>query len=279
MNTESARARLLKAGFKMLGSGMSIDSIRLLELTRTAGVSNGAFYHAWPDGLEAYVRDLAAYALDWAHQDYLKSIMSALGEADPEDLNFREVVRLQSKADTEGLDGDPSFRAQVGLWPRAYRDADVRAELRRQYQKYTRELYTPMYTDVLQGYGLTVRPPFTVSTVAVMLTALTEGLTLRRAVDAEALELPESLVDEGWEAFGALAYCLLGVLLKPTSSPDTRTALQVADDLLSEVTPDDKGRERAALIQQYDTELRDAMETIEHQLVLIRQLRARLRLD
>jgi AcrR family transcriptional regulator len=272
MTAESPlRERLLQAGFKMLKE-KTLGEIRLLDLTRAVGTSNGAFYHSWPDGLAGFVRDLTAYALDQAHSAYLTALVSELGQSSPDDMPLREIVRRLGKRDSEGIDEAPAFRAQVALWPEAQRNQSVHDELKRQYERFAQTMYIPTYAEVLNSYGLEMRPPFTVETLATALTALAEGLALRRAVDPDGVKPPDPLDNEGWDLFGALGYALLGVVARPREGSDMRTVFELADELLNSALENDALEKRTQDMRTYRTDMSEAVGIIDIQLARLRAL-------
>ncbi|CAL8977535.1 MAG: hypothetical protein LCH87_08140 [Actinobacteria bacterium] len=272
---EGTRDQLLRAGFDMLSSGTALSSIKLLDLTKAAAVSNGSFYHAWPEGLGAYQRDLAIHAVDLAQVEYLKFIEESVIVADPGEIALRDLVMTQCKQDAEGIDHDPSFIAQVSLWGEHKQHPGVLEALRNQYNRFAEKLYLPMYGRALEVYGLELREPFNMGTLATMMTALAEGLALRRAVDPEVASLPKEVEAEGWDLYGILAYCLLSVMLRPVNNGDTRTAVQLADDLLLEGVPDAAAKARAAEAAAFRDDLDAAIAAIETQLEQLRSLRSR----
>ena len=251
----------------------SLNEIRLLDLTRAVETSNGAFYHTWPDGLAGFVRDLTAHALDRAHSSYLDSIFQELEEVSPDDVALRDVVRYQCQRDSEGIDRDPAFRAQVALWPEGQRNQSVHDELKRQYEEFSQTIYMPVYDRLLTKYGMELRPPFTLQHLAAALTALAEGLALRRAVDPDGVRPPDLLDKEGWDLFGALTYTLIGVLARPRESSDVRTAFELVDELLQIDAPGtDVQRRRAQDVRAYRAEMSEAVTNIEAQLAHLKAL-------
>jgi AcrR family transcriptional regulator len=268
---ESLRTRLLDAGLAILKE-KGLGEIRLLDLTRAVKTSNGAFYHTWPDGLAGYVRDLTAHALDRAHSAYLDSIFEQLGEVTPADLPLGDVARVLGRRDSEGIDEAPAFRAQIALWPEAERNQSILDELRRQYQHFAQTIYVPAYTTLIDRYDLEMRPPFTVTTFATALTALAEGLALRRAVDPEGVKPPNALADEGWDLFGILSYALLGILARPRKGSDVRAALDLVDDLLRTDAVGGAAKERADELRTYRKEMANSTAVIEAELCRLREL-------
>ncbi len=69
----------------------------------------------------------------------------------------------------------------------------IRDLIRRNFDGIT-ETNNHVYGTVLEHYGLTMRPPFTLDQLTVVLTGLVQGLAIRSAVDPAAvpLELPDT---------------------------------------------------------------------------------------
>lgn len=271
-----SRSRFLHAGFALLSSGRPLGSVRLLDLTRATGASNGSFYYAWPEGISAYQRDLASYALDLTHVEYLREIQLALADADQAPGSLRLAVMEQGKRDAQELDRDPSFRAQISLWSGQLEDDSVRDELRSQYSRFAEELYIPMYAATLEKYQLETRDPFTLNTLAVVMTALAEGLALRRAVDPAATKLPAAIESQGWDLYGVTLYCLLGAILRPSQSVDRRGATEIVDEMLALRTEDEAAVARAAVATAQREELARLVRDAELKLQELRDLLSRM---
>ncbi len=100
----------------------------------------------------------------------------------------RRVIRESATADFAADDTESARRLLALALGRSHPD-DV-DQLRRTYVR-SDDLRLRAYRPVLGAHGATVRRPFTVAQLATVLTALREGLHIRRLVDPEAV--PESL--------------------------------------------------------------------------------------
>lgn len=233
VTTIPAEQKLLEAGHRLLGDGVPLTQLKLGELTEAAGVSNGAFYHFWPDGMLAYRRDLARYSLAPEQSPYLATMMEAVGAAGPETVTLEVLCREYGAFDSSEMDRDSAFNAQVSMWPLRRTVDGVVEALQDSYSRHTDDVYAPAYQQLIDRYGFRLRPPFDARRLAVSITALVEGMAFRRAVDPEAVALPAEYVEEGWEIVGMLIYALLGSLLVADDSRDARTVTEFVTEALA----------------------------------------------
>ena len=231
--SEGAELRLLDAGYQMLCQGTPLTAIKLKPLTEAAELSSGAFYHTWPSMLD-YYRDLARHALKPENSAYIFDMKRELDELDPQAVSLEQVCMLYGAFDSRAMEDDQAFHAAVSLWGLRNHPGihGVKEALGDSYGEFA-QTYVEMYGSLLEKYGLQLRPPFTLKFFAATLTALTEGMSLRRAVDPEALALPDDLAEAGWESLGFVIYALLAAAVMPADSPDPRTVVDFTSDILA----------------------------------------------
>ncbi|KXP03658.1 hypothetical protein AXK60_17800 [Tsukamurella pseudospumae] len=111
------------------------------------------------------------------------------GEIHAKDV--RDTIRSSSAADFAADDPEVALRV-LGLMLGRF-DATNAQALRRAYQA-SDALRIGIFRSVLEGHGATVRRPFTVDQLSVALTALREGLHIRRLIDPAVV--PDSLYGE-----------------------------------------------------------------------------------
>jgi hypothetical protein len=226
-----ARTNFLTTGWELLTKGeapLQPDELRLVDLLQAAGHSNGAFYHLWPGGMTDYQASLLEYALAADRAPYMVQLASELAEAD---VTLEHLARDFGSRDAAYLDGDKSWRVAISVWARHFEDDETTKTLRDGYREFTDDIYTPMYQGIMEKYGLAFRAPFNARLFAV--TALAEGLGLRRAVDPDSVALPVDHSSEGWELFGLVSYLITAVTTRPAGDDDGRSALEFARDLLA----------------------------------------------
>lgn len=231
----NTRADLLEAGAELLRDqpvGSILNQVKATEVARRAGRTIGAFYHHWRDQ-DAYHRDLIEYVLS---PERLPSTAAATTSvlADIDDgVLMEELVRRGCRANFEALRSSPFIPLFHALWSKQGTDEHIREVLRRHYRAITDQL-VPVYSAFFASQNIEPRPPFTVETFAVTLIALAEGLTVRHAVDPDAvpLELPatrdaakvplDGLLDQGsWDLFSVVVLALLPAITAPTIKRDS----------------------------------------------------------
>jgi BetI-type transcriptional repressor, C-terminal len=242
---QATRAALLEAATAMLFEAPSADPIGALRpadvVRRTVPPrSNGAFYNIWPTQAD-FRRDLLHHALSADRIEVGDETSNAAAAllAQP-DFSLAETIRVAATLNFEGLKADPALRLKQALWTRHSADPEVRELLAALYDGATAML-VPMYTAALGRAGRRMRGTCTVEQLAVVLTALAEGLHLRWAVQPSAVpddvgappdlerhpDQPESEHPEGehspdgapWTLFASTAYVVITGMTEPIPSP------------------------------------------------------------
>lgn len=232
---EQTRASLLDAGAALLRErpvGALFHQVTASEVARRAGRTIGAFYHHWPDQ-DSYRRDLLSYVLA-PEQVPSQETAAAVADALAGGLDTAEIVRRNARDNLAFGVTRPEFVLSVVLWGQARQDDDVRALLQHLYRGATDAL-VPMYGALFAANGWVPRPPFTLESVAVTITALLDGLVMRAVVEPAAvpLRLPAEdgtavPDDDAWDLFGTVVAALLAVMLMPADA-----AADVAADPLA----------------------------------------------
>lgn len=133
---------------------------------------------------------------------FVKAAMRALVEPDAEeppvpaprsdvDPDARRLIRRAATADFDGADAEAPRRVLALALGRTD-DATI-VGLRRSYAR-SDAMRSAGYQAVMDTWGATVRRPFTVATLATVLTAVREGLQFRRLVDPAAV--PDTLYED-----------------------------------------------------------------------------------
>jgi AcrR family transcriptional regulator len=171
--------------------------------SRTSLSSTGAFYKRWPERRQ-FVEDLA---------DYVLSGRRAAQEDDPDLEAFDAAVRegrpipdaldAAARAGLTALVESPAFAVKVNIWSVSRRYPSMRARLRSLYRDATAR-WTARLETVAGLLGWRLRPGLDTATFGVLVTALAEGLAMRRSVD------PEAVSDEMYTAgLHALLYAFV----------------------------------------------------------------------
>lgn len=230
----ATRADLLEAGSRLLQEqpvGTILTQVKATEIARRAGRTVGAFYHHWPDQ-QSYQRDLIEHVLS---PDRLPSTSVAEQSVRSDlaaNVPMEEIIRRGARANFEAVRSNPIVPLFMALWSKQGTDEHIREQLRRHYQQVTDQL-VPVYAAFFDAQGWEPRPPFTLETFAVTLTALVEGLAVRAAVDPDAvpLDLPpvqssakvplDRQLDQGsWDLFGIVVLALLPSMTVPKQKRD-----------------------------------------------------------
>jgi len=218
---------LLEAGADLLREepvGDILSQVKVADVARRAGGrSIGAVYHHWRDQ-DSYRRDLLAYILDpgryrGAHEAAAMAATVCDGPvvARPP---LEAAVRTMGNQLFDELKVNPWLVLQMALWSKQMTDPYVRRLLTELYQGIDAN-FEPLMDTALQAYGLRVKEPFDTHLLAVVLTALAEGLAMRWGVDPDAV--PETIVEDAEAAgksslFAEAVLAFLGWATEPTDT-------------------------------------------------------------
>ena len=218
---------LLEAGADLLREepvGDILSQVKVADVARRAGGrSIGAVYHHWRDQ-DSYRRDLLAYILDpgryrGAHEAAAMAATVCDGPvvARPP---LEAAVRTMGNQLFDELKVNPWLVLQMALWSKQMTDPYVRGLLKGLYQGIDAN-FEPVMDTALQAYGLRVKEPFDTHLLAVVLTALAEGLAMRWGVDPDAV--PETIVEDAEAAgksslFAEAVLAFLGWATEPTDT-------------------------------------------------------------
>lgn len=187
--------------------GSVLSQITGRAVAERAGRTTGAFFHQW-ETQEAFHRELMSYILDPARMpstaEAAQAITAGLRSGHPAD----DLLRQAAEANFAGVRADPYVPLWLALWTKHQGDEHITGLLRENYHAVTAQVI-PLFAGLLEASGRAMRPPFTVETMAVTATALVQGLSLRAAVDPEAVPAggPDSAPDgvtPDWDLFGTL---------------------------------------------------------------------------
>ncbi len=212
INKTPAHDALLKAAWELLveHSG-DMRAIKMDTVVKAAGLSSGAFYNIWPGGLQDFQQSLLEYAIEEGHVAYLDDLIADLAKTTPDTMTLAELVRVFSARDAQLILAYPAFRVQVALWTRHASDVRV-AEILGDSYRSLNERYAQTYDAVARAYGRRWCPPWTPYRFATVVTALAEGLAIRRAVDPHSVPQdlqPDQDGDSPWDLFGITVASIL----------------------------------------------------------------------
>lgn len=222
---ERTKERILEAALELLPgalrSGLE-QALGPVPVSRRAGVSRQTWYRYWGGEGDSFMSDFVSFMLpiSWGMAGVLREGVAGLTDGG-------RIIGLDAAVELARLSISASYDAEYVLTrfivfmlateERAIADRSgrpleegVTALVREHYDRYTDEL-AEAYGAILDAWGREPAPPFDLRSIAVVLTALASGLSIRHAVDPEAAPL-----DLGKEVIIMLAPALTRV--KPGSS-------------------------------------------------------------
>ena len=235
-SAEQTRLELLEAGAELLREqpvGDIFSQVKAADVARRAGGrSIGAIYHHWRDQ-EAYRQDLLAYICRSAERipgigDPCVPEQAAAAEAErlkraPE---LPDLIRAGANAIFADLQDNPFVVLQVAIWSKHQSDPLAKTLQVEQLYGPVEERLVPLYEQVLAAAGRRVRRPLTAANIATIITALADGLTLRRSLDPDSVPGDLDAVtanetpDTRWSLFAATTYTVIMGLTEPVASVD-----------------------------------------------------------
>lgn len=195
----SVRERLLSAGREILARGdadLLAGGLTIDQVSERAGVSTQTFHNTFPRrngvGSKArYLDELTRTLL--ADSSPASEIAGDDGEPTLADGDPRKVIRAAGHREFQRLRADQALQLRLVACALLPTDRTAAAAVRRHYGD-AGAAVGASYDETFQQWGAVLRRPFTVESLAVVVTALAEGLVLRSRFDPEAV--PEGLLGE-----------------------------------------------------------------------------------
>lgn len=221
------RATLLEAGAALLREepvGDVLSQVTARAVVQRVGRTTGAFFHQWPT-LEAYHHDLLVYVLDPARIPSTAEAVDAVLAGLHAGLDPATVLHLAARGNFDSVRADPYAQLWQALWSKHGQDERVHALLRQSFDTVSGQV-VPLLEACLAAAGRRMRPPFTVDTFNVLITALVQGLHLRSAIEPEAVpvkplsEAPDSPdAATTWDLFGTTVEILFRTITVEADEP------------------------------------------------------------
>jgi AcrR family transcriptional regulator len=232
------RRALLDAGRQLAydhPAGEPLANIRITEVADVAGVTIGAFYHYW-ESQDDYRLDLLRHLLEPDRFDTWSGTATAIEPLIDQGAALTEVVRQASQSGFEALCDSPDQRVTMALWAQ---DAAESLRLMRSMYHQVNDAWAALYVGVLAHYGREPRPPFDGDSIALVLTALTDGMLVRHGLEPDRLEgglRPTGAGSESgdWSLISCVVLALLPTMTRPVDGPsaDRADLWQTVDRLL-----------------------------------------------
>lgn len=232
----ASRAKFLEAGRDLLlNDGDILQRLMTIEqVVDRAGISNTTFYKCYPGGstgtvggkakfydelLKSLVEDQKRARLGLLYEELRASLVESGG--DP-----RAAIRRLARWDYEQVRSDPAFRTFLLISALGQGHKQAVSAIRVEYAELT-DHGKLGYEQILAHWGATLRKPFNTQTLAVLLTAVVEGLALRSLLDPDAV--PDELFGDAVVAIAAAV-----VDIEQTHSHIDDVIGPLADELMRE---------------------------------------------
>jgi AcrR family transcriptional regulator len=207
----SPRERLVRAALLELADQplhKSLGGLTTAQVAGRAGVTTGSFFHHFANATEF------ADAIALSYVEVPSDVGEAIEEINEalQDSDLLDVMRASLSDSWQIFHSDDvigtSFRVQMHLW--AHHDQplatpvegfETLADIFRHAYRLRQREAADVWARLLERSGRKIVPPFTLDSLAVVLTSLFEGLVIRSAVDSESVT--DEMFAEAATALGA----------------------------------------------------------------------------
>jgi AcrR family transcriptional regulator len=215
-------AALLEAGAALLRDepvGSVLNQLTARSVATRAGRTTGAFFHHWRSQ-EAYQRDLVAYVLDPARIEVVAEAQEGILAGLRSGGDALQVLEDSARVNFQSMRADPYIPLWHALWAKHGSDAGVHELLRRHMASVTGSV-AALLDAVVTASGRRFRPPFTLDSLAVAVTAVAQGLELRVAIEPERVPMaphggpaahPD---DDAWDLYATTVRTLVEAFTEP----------------------------------------------------------------
>lgn len=221
---DDTRALLLDTGVNMLqdnGVKIAVGTLSIIDVCRQAGLKTaGSAYKIWPrqDDFRIEVLRHALHASTDGDQIIEAITQDVTKSGEPWDL--KEVIRVSGETNVTYNANSPQYRLYVALWCAAGQDP-VLAEQIREGDGAVLKRFAEMYELVIELSGREWVPPYNADHLALVLSALVEGMVLRLRYDQD--RVPTDLMrptaadgsDEPWHLFACAVEAIVEGFTRP----------------------------------------------------------------
>ncbi|MBS1846828.1 MAG: TetR/AcrR family transcriptional regulator [Actinobacteria bacterium] len=179
---DETRDVLLVTGAAMLdehGPRITLDRITMIDVCREAGFKTaGSAYKIWPNQA-AFHDDLLHHLISRSSpgDDALGSVAEMLAAHAPDELTLAEMIRIAGVATLAALEG--GYPTYLVLWLARRTDPELSADTVQPEAEWFGVLCA-FITGLMEQFDLEFVPPFDIEAFAVALSAIAEGMILRR---------------------------------------------------------------------------------------------------
>jgi len=163
-----------------------LGGLSVARVSKAAGVTRSTFYAYWPTS-EAYILDLLRHLAARVQSAPPGQTVADLGERAPISPDMVDRFMLACAQLVEADSDDPAFMLRHALLSKA--DEPEFAELLREIYRSHEEHAMASFSASLHEWAREPRPPFTDASVLAVLTALLDGLSIRRSFDPDAVPI------------------------------------------------------------------------------------------
>lgn len=218
------RLLLLETGAAMVtesGPNVTIGDILLIDVCRAAGLkTTGSGYRIWPNQDEFRV-DVLRYLAEETLRDRTtaEGLRAAASDVEKQ-LGITELIRQIGALNAERtIDGhaEPMY---IALWLAGLHDEEL-GDVVRSSDTQRVENYAQLYTKLIESYGREFVPPYDAELLAVTLSALMAGLTIKAHSHPEIINTERLRAtgadgqDQPWHMFAAASEAIIMTYTRP----------------------------------------------------------------
>ncbi len=202
------------------GVRLALKEVGLIDVCRRAGFkSAGSGYKIWAsqDDFHADLLRHAAEPASEAGVNALSELVDVLGHGSGA---FAELVRLAATTQIAQISDRPDYEVYLALWLERHADPEV-ARLLREADRALLEGFAGVYSAAVAAYDREFVPPFTPDMLAVAISALSEGMTIRLGITPDLVPSPLPWAPDAadspaeWHLFATSVWALVDMMTRP----------------------------------------------------------------
>ena len=218
--TEETKQLLLDVGVRMLyerGVDIGVAHVKLADVVAEAGLTTGAAYRCW-DNQEAFHQDLAVAAVLWRDGPPNGVTAAHIAGLIDEQAPLPELLRTATEPNLFSYPENVTFLTTIGLRACGPTDEALADAGRRRFEEAI-DSYTELYDALARLYGRRLRPPFTMTQVALVLASLSEGFALQAMTGMPHPHVERTDVPDGVGSEWSLLACAVEAIVERFTEP------------------------------------------------------------